>query len=159
MRAGGGNFDITTIYFDSLNYIRLRRFIRCIKRSFLRVAAVYSSKYGPVIAPRLTIRDEGFIECLIGAIWSDLDSFPARQFRRPTRSTRIRYRSSNDISREFITVHVTFLLSILLLLVFHYIRVEFIKSRTIYSREILKKRIIQIKVTFLSLFFYRMKCE
>lgn len=100
MRAGGGNFDITTIYFDSLNYIRLRRFIRYIKRSFLRVAAVYSSKYGPVIAPRLTIRDEGFIECLIGAIWSDLDSFPARQFRRPTRSTRIRYRSSNDISRD-----------------------------------------------------------
>lgn len=54
---------------------------------------------------------------------------------------------------QFITVHVTFLLSILLLLVFHYIRVEFITSRTIYSREILKKRIIQIKVTFLSLFF------
>lgn len=60
---------------------------------------------------------------------------------------------------QFITVHVTFLLSILLLLVFHYIRVEFITSRTIYSREILKKRIIQIKVTFLSLSLFFLSNE
>lgn len=109
-----------------------------------------------MIAPRLTIRDEGFIERLIDAIWTDLwtrfcgsFSFRARQFRWSTLAYTFiqRYFSNLLHYRRCVSPFLSPLL-------FHYI--EFITSRTIYSREILKKkkeRIIQMKVTSLSLSF------
>lgn len=94
-RSGSYNFDTTTIaiYFDPLNYIRWRRYTkRYIKRSYLRVAALYSSKYGPVIASRLTIRDEALSNALLMRSGVTLIrfcgsfSFRPRQFRWSTRS-------------------------------------------------------------------------
>lgn len=99
-RSGSYNFDTTTIaiYFDPLNYIRWRRYTkRYIKRSYLRVAALYSSKYGPVIAPRLTIRDEALSNALLMRSGVTLIrfcgsfSFRPRQFRWSTRSCSTRY--------------------------------------------------------------------